>query len=330
MAISTMALTTAVATTLSPAGADASPTAFAGPPVQPGLGALSGSDLAPKAISVSTAVNDPALTKPVSQAGAALARADYLAGEAYGVPASQRAEIAAAAQALRELVVQRSGTTERASRSGDRKSLATRTVAASSKTSTAEPAATIEAATAQLTALLDQGEHTAAEVIDPGPPTAAEVLADQVQAGNAASDELAALARSTAGYSNGYIPSDLLCELSFARAHELRCDAAAQLERLDAAFQAYFGRHLEITDSYRSYSAQTATRAAKGSLAAVPGTSNHGWGLAVDLGGGAQQYGTSVYLWLRDNAPKFGWDNPDWARSGGSKPEPWHWEYSAP
>ena len=25
--------------------------------------------------------------------------------------------------------------------------------------------------------------------------------------------------------------------------------------------------------------------------------------------------------------PAYGWDNPEWARAGGSKNEPWHWEY---
>jgi D-alanyl-D-alanine carboxypeptidase len=36
------------------------------------------------------------------------------------------------------------------------------------------------------------------------------------------------------------------------------------------------------------------------------------------------------YAWLLENAPAFGWDNPAWARKGGSGPyEPWHFEYVA-
>ena len=32
--------------------------------------------------------------------------------------------------------------------------------------------------------------------------------------------------------------------------------------------------------------------------------------------------------WLSGNGPTFGWDNPAWARRGGSGPyEPWHWEF---
>jgi hypothetical protein len=27
------------------------------------------------------------------------------------------------------------------------------------------------------------------------------------------------------------------------------------------------------------------------------------------------------------HAPDFGWTNPDWARDGGGREEPWHWEF---
>jgi hypothetical protein len=31
---------------------------------------------------------------------------------------------------------------------------------------------------------------------------------------------------------------------------------------------------------------------------------------------------------MRANAPRYGWENPDWALPGGPGPyEPWHWEY---
>lgn len=68
-------------------------------------------------------------------------------------------------------------------------------------------------------------------------------------------------------------------------------------------------------------------KASKGYLAAEPGTSNHGWGTAIDIGDSVGGYGTTEYNWMLENAPAFGWDNPDWARAGGSKSEPWHWEY---
>ena len=62
-------------------------------------------------------------------------------------------------------------------------------------------------------------------------------------------------------------------------------------------------------------------------LAAVPGTSNHGWGVAVDFACGAEQFGSAGYRWLKANGPKYGWTHPSWAEPGGSRPEPWHWEY---
>ena len=52
-----------------------------------------------------------------------------------------------------------------------------------------------------------------------------------------------------------------------------------------------------------------------------------GWGLAVDLGGGINRFGTVQHEWMRSNAPRFGWVHPSWARQSGSLPEAWHWEY---
>jgi len=82
-----------------------------------------------------------------------------------------------------------------------------------------------------------------------------------------------------------------------------------------------------LTDSYRSLASQYSVAARKPGLAARPGTSEHGWGLAVDVCGGPDQVGSARRAWFLENAPAFGWDNPDWARPEGSKPEPWHWEF---
>jgi len=126
--------------------------------------------------------------------------------------------------------------------------------------------------------------------------------------------------------SNGQIPSSELCTLWDGRT-QVRADAAVKLAELNEAYKAAWGESMCITDGFRSYSQQVATKAAKGYLAAAPGTSNHGWGLAVDIC--PDTYSGSRWDWLAANAPAFGWDNPDWARPGGSKYEPWHWEYSA-
>lgn len=128
------------------------------------------------------------------------------------------------------------------------------------------------------------------------------------------------------GFSNGMIPASELCGIP-AAGHLLRCDAATAYQALMQAYEREFGRRLCITDSYRSYASQVTLYAKKPSLAALPGTSNHGWGVAVDLCGGIQRFGTTQHQWMLDHAPTYGWVLPRWARPTGSRPEPWHWEY---
>ncbi|MGX7826912.1 D-alanyl-D-alanine carboxypeptidase family protein [Actinokineospora sp. 24-640] len=128
------------------------------------------------------------------------------------------------------------------------------------------------------------------------------------------------------GYPNGLIPAAALCPLGVG-GHALRCDAAGAYRAMSEAFGAAFGGPLCITDSYRTFSAQVRLYGQKPALAAVPGTSNHGWGLAVDLCGGAQSFGSPEYRWLAANAAVFGWSNPAWAQPGRGREEPWHWEF---
>jgi LAS superfamily LD-carboxypeptidase LdcB len=82
------------------------------------------------------------------------------------------------------------------------------------------------------------------------------------------------------------------------------------------------GVKIGITDSYRSYDAQVDVAERKGlysrgGLAAEPGTSPHGWGIAVDL-----DLNTQAQSWMRAHAGQFGFveDTPR---------EPWHWVYRA-
>ena len=134
-------------------------------------------------------------------------------------------------------------------------------------------------------------------------------------------------ARQWGGYPNGLIPPSAMCPLGVA-GHVLRCDAAAAYRAMSAAFAAAFGSPICITDSYRTYSSQVRLYGQKPTLAAVPGTSNHGWGLAVDLCGGIEHYGTAPYTWMKANAGRFGFLHPDWAEPGNGREEPWHWEYA--
>ncbi len=160
----------------------------------------------------------------------------------------------------------------------------------------------------------------------------AEAAARQAKddASRAAADHAThrALTEGNPGGGNGQFSEASLCELSFAPGARLRCDAAAAVESMNIEFRHAFGADLSITDSYRSYDAQVRTKAQLGRLAATPGTSNHGWAKALDLGGGIQSFSSPQYQWMKANAGRFGWVHPGWAEPGGSKPEPWHWEFA--
>ena len=125
---------------------------------------------------------------------------------------------------------------------------------------------------------------------------------------------------------NGQIAAADLCAL-WDGTNMLRGDAAVTLAELNLTFRASFDRDLCITDSYRTLAEQRRLAYTKGGLAATPGTSNHGWGLAIDLCS-SETNSSAVMTWLNDNGPTYGWENPPWAKRGGSGPhEPWHWEY---
>jgi hypothetical protein len=156
----------------------------------------------------------------------------------------------------------------------------------------------------------------------------ADTAAERQAAEDAAEAKRAAWALSLQGYANGRIPASALCHPPFDGRALLRCDAADSLIQLDKAYRAEFGTHVKLTDTYRSYGGQVSCRARKGSMCAMPGTSNHGTGVAIDFGGGIQTFGTRQHRWMVANAAEFGWHHPAWARAGGGKPEAWHWEYS--
>ncbi|MGH2719637.1 MAG: D-alanyl-D-alanine carboxypeptidase family protein, partial [Actinomycetota bacterium] len=63
---------------------------------------------------------------------------------------------------------------------------------------------------------------------------------------------------------------------------------------------------------------------------AVGGTSNHGWGKAIDFrtaAGPVTSFSSSAYLWLKANAGRYGWNEPAAEAPGATCPEPWHWEW---
>ncbi|GAB3158983.1 hypothetical protein GCM10027059_04580 [Myceligenerans halotolerans] len=305
---------------------------------------------------------DARTQKALADATSALVQAQHLT-DSTDLKAKRAARIEEAAAQVRELVVATTAVssddagassavaafadrTERASRSDERSSLPTEAggeeAGDTGSTSGAEvSAAELTEATDALSELLETPAGDAVSQVVPGP-SKEEIAAQKAKARAKAEAKAAAKAKAEAKaerkraanlaaeakkYANGKIPSKLLCDLSFARGHELRCDAAVAIEDLNGAFKAAFGRNLTVNDSYRSYADQVTVAATMGALAAPPGTSNHGLGQAIDLGGGISTFGSAEYRWMSANAGKFGWIHPAWAEPGGSKPEAWHWEY---
>ncbi|MFE9242121.1 D-alanyl-D-alanine carboxypeptidase family protein [Nocardiopsis sp. NPDC006938] len=129
----------------------------------------------------------------------------------------------------------------------------------------------------------------------------------------------------SADVENGRVPQTLLCPLPQA-GERLRADAATAFVALDRDFRSEFGRPMCVTDSYRPYHEQVRLfQEMLPGMAARPGTSAHGLGLAVDLCGGVNELDAPEHRWMLDHAPEHGWHNPEWARDGF---EPWHWEFT--
>ncbi|CAM3579612.1 D-alanyl-D-alanine carboxypeptidase family protein [Occultella aeris] len=134
--------------------------------------------------------------------------------------------------------------------------------------------------------------------------------------------------------SNGNIPASSLCRIGWGtdsrgNGQYLRCDAAAALGRFNSAFRARFGENIAVDMSYRTRELQAQMHAHMGGVAVPAGTSPHGLGIAIDVfEWSTYQYGSARYNWLLANAPRFGWNQPTWARQNGSKPEYWHYEYT--
>jgi hypothetical protein len=121
-----------------------------------------------------------------------------------------------------------------------------------------------------------------------------------------------------ARYGNGRIPADALAPVGTS-GHRLWAPAATALDQLRRDATAA-GVEVGITSSYRSYADQERLASelglyAQGGLAAVPGSSTHGWGLSVDL-----ELDAVAQAWMGANAARYGFVE-DVAR------EPWHWTY---
>lgn len=130
---------------------------------------------------------------------------------------------------------------------------------------------------------------------------------------------------------NGIVPAKDLCVIPFQPTHLLRCGTISDVIRLHYAFKARFGRNLPIDrwrySTFRSYADQQVVwREIGPPIAARPGTSPHGYGLAIDWGedGG---FTSTVNRWLAANGPRYNWVRQPWHEEGGSWGEWWHFDY---
>lgn len=145
---------------------------------------------------------------------------------------------------------------------------------------------------------------------------------------------------------NGQIPLSELTKLSVG-GHLLAISATAFEElRRRAALAGHIVTITSIADAYRTIAQQTTVFLARyrvqatgigpygdvrhwagvryvrhvGAAAAVPGTSNHGRAVTVDIRN-LTSFTSDLYLWMLANAPALGWSNTE----GRSVGEPWHW-----
>lgn len=126
---------------------------------------------------------------------------------------------------------------------------------------------------------------------------------------------------------NGRIPSSQLATINGG--FRLAREPASAFNAMDREAVRRFGRHIGVKDAYRVLGAKGDLARGKwsqwaayeryqrgGNLAAVPGTSNHGWGLALDLAPDGIWIVTQI-------GAKYGWAK----RWSDAPTEPWHFRY---
>lgn len=143
---------------------------------------------------------------------------------------------------------------------------------------------------------------------------------------------------------NGRFPTSALCAVpkvfnspdSFAPGYTkdtqryLNCDDLPYLKALEVAYKRQFGHYALIDLTYRSLAEQQYWYNKFGiPRAAYPGTSNHGYGLAVDFRetdkpGEEFGWGGTGQKWLAANAGRWGFNNPF---PSGTAGESYHFQF---
>jgi hypothetical protein len=130
-------------------------------------------------------------------------------------------------------------------------------------------------------------------------------------------------------YQNGDVAAKALMLDFDGDGDYLQPSAAKSLRLFANEFEATFGIDFTISEAFRDIPTQERLydlyRRGIGNPAAVPGTSSHGQGLAVDINSWVYGAGGTIrHQWLVDNAPRFGWS---WELVGKPSGEPWHFNY---
>lgn len=150
---------------------------------------------------------------------------------------------------------------------------------------------------------------------------------------------------------NAKIPLDKLCVIPSAYYSQLppgvigygyttatkryiQCKALPSLVALESAYKAHFGSYAGIDNAYRTWAEQSYWYGIYHPIhvaVAAPGQSNHGYGLAIDFQATYKDHpfyqfkkNHPGYLWLFDNAGKYGFNNP---YRYATIPDDVHWNF---
>ena len=137
-------------------------------------------------------------------------------------------------------------------------------------------------------------------------------------------------AKTVLAQKNGKVAQKMLVAIGWDKEKTLiAAPALKDLNRLNAAFKKKFGRDLDVDLAYRTRETQDAYWVELGPyIAARPGTSNHGWGTAIDT---PETYDYSFrgkyHKWLKANSEKYNWVHRKILEEGSPYAEAWHFDY---
>jgi hypothetical protein len=124
-------------------------------------------------------------------------------------------------------------------------------------------------------------------------------------------------AQAWGGFQNGFIPLSAMTRVSYPGVNYWYWDgpgtvdgvylepgAASALVSMLAAYASATGSYLNVNEGYRSYAGQQYWYGREPYPGGAPGSSNHGWGKAVDF----DSFSTSQENWVRANCARFAYE----------------------